>query len=33
VFATDNEAGYKIMNHCFTTVYEAKQQSLMNFDF
>jgi three-Cys-motif partner protein len=29
VFATDNEAGFKIMNHCFTTVYEAKQQSLL----
>lgn len=34
VFATDNEAGFEIMNHCFSTVYEAKQQSLLEgFDF
>lgn len=32
IFATDNEAGYKIMAHCFSTCFEAKQQSLLDWD-
>ncbi len=32
-FATDNEAGERIMDHCFKTCFEAKQQSLLDRNF
>lgn len=31
IFATDNVAGWKIMDHCFKTCFEAKNESLLDF--
>jgi three-Cys-motif partner protein len=33
VFATDHDAGDRIMDHCFKTCYEAKQQSLLDKNY